>query len=567
MTVRRTTSFRPPRITVRNWNGTTQTLPDGGQSYETLTGTKNVLVLGLGPFPAQAAALADALARRQTSATGGHDSGGYVSYVECADFASQMPASWHEAIPRHWQNSTPDAPPPYDDTGCGSDDSAPAAESDRLAQLVRNHVRQGGSIVAYRQNARLFPGYWGKALAAARLEHMRRASSTSARCEKDTVLLAGSRSDLLVLELHHALTGAGLQVQCISPDDGHALPAALRHCSPALFLCVNFKGLDTWGERFNLLDAAGVPVAVWCVDNPWHLVSGIRSPFWKQVRLFVTDSSFCRPLQEHGARHVQHLPLATMAELFDPAREQAAQLPPAKSCGALPDGLEHMLIFAGRSAFPDRERFFAGCRYPHAAMQQADEMLRHGERPDFDWWCATLRTSPLWPSHEVRSAGLAAEECARRWRTACLTACAAIPGSALTVFGDDGWQSLLPQGTAVHPPVDYYTVLPHLYARAAATLNLTSMLLPAGLTQRNFDVWAAGGFCLTDNTPGLEIFPRELVCESSFRTAGEIPELFGRVMHDHAWRRQVARAWHSHILARHTYHHRIAALLEACGCR
>ena len=31
------------------------------------------------------------------------------------------------------------------------------------------------------------------------------------------------------------------------------------------------------------------------------------------------------------------------------------------------------------------------------------------------------------------------------------------------------------------------------------------------LTQRHFDVWAAGGFLLTDRTPGLDIFPRELV--------------------------------------------------------
>ena len=56
------------------------------------------------------------------------------------------------------------------------------------------------------------------------------------------------------------------------------------------------------------------------------------------------------------------------------------------------------------------------------------------------------------------------------------------------------------------PPVDYYAMLPALYRAAPFTLDVTSLLLPGGLTQRHFDVWQAGGFLLTATGSGMDIF-------------------------------------------------------------
>ena len=79
--------------------------------------------------------------------------------------------------------------------------------------------------------------------------------------------------------------------------------------------------------------------------------------------------------------------------------------------------------------------------------------------------------------------------------------------AGLVVVGDKGWKHHLPPGppeTPLLPPVDYYTTLPGLYRAASYTFNVTSLLLPGGLTQRHFDVWRAGGFLLptvrTDST-------------------------------------------------------------------
>jgi spore maturation protein CgeB len=86
-------------------------------------------------------------------------------------------------------------------------------------------------------------------------------------------------------------------------------------------------------------------------------------------------------------------------------------------------------------------------------------------------------------------------------------------------------------------------------------------LLPAGLSQRIFDVWAAGGFCLTDWSAGLGIFPDELVEPVCFRAADELPELAARLKSDAALRESLRRAWQAHILTEHSYEKRLADAL------
>lgn len=324
---------------------------------------------------------------------------------------------------------------------------------------------------------------------------------------------------------------------------------------PDLFFSVNFHGLDKFGETFGAFREAGVPVAVWCVDNPWNLLSGLRSDFWKESFLFVTDPSFIPGLQAHGARHVVWLPLAADEAVFAKAK-------------TAPEDARHTperVVFVGRSSFPDKERFFVGQNVPEALLLQAASLLEQGARPDFFWWLDALdaRERELWPGSTARRISLGAEETSLALRAACLHAAASL---GLAVYGDEGWKNLIPPGhtphVAVHPPLDYYTRLPAIYARAPFSLSMTSLLLPRGLNQRHFDVWAAGGFCLTDNTPGLELFPPELTEPVTFRTPGDIPDLVERFSRAPAEKTALAAAWRKHILAEHTYEARMRRLAE-----
>lgn len=539
-----------------------------------------VVVLGVGPNPATTRrAVSAALAGlRQRAIPSGGRIDLPVGFVECPAFYHYMDAAssgaWRADIPAAWTQATPD-------------DFSPL----RLARAL---------VVVYREAERLFPSFWGPLLGMARAVRMAPALSLQpegtahagpSSLRSRTVLLPGTEGSLLLPELEAALAAEGLTPRRVNPDTLHTnLPGLLADERPALFLSVNLQGLDALGERFHLLRACGVPVAVWCVDNPFHLLSALRGPWWRAARLCVTDASFITLLHAHGAQQVMHLPLATGPEFFGPelrGEGQPASGRPgngdaAGSALSSPTSQSTTLdlkpvVFVGRSAFPGKGGFFAGQRIAPALLDEARGLLATpGPRPDFHWWTARLGIDTLWPGNAVRAAGLGAEECALARRVRCLHAAAP---RGLTVFGDDGWQPLLAPGTEVRPPVDYYATLPAVYRAARWSLNVTSLLLPAGLTQRHFDVWAAGGFCITDDTPGLDIFPPELRREIAFSPArsggedtasppgtGDAPSLgalLDRLERDPTLRGDLAAAWRAHILSGHTYRHRVRALCEA----
>jgi len=498
---------RPQRIRIKNELGKLQTLPDGPAQYERLPGGDEVLILGVGPDPSDLALLTS--------------SGKAVYVIEAPQYKGQMPPQWQAALPIHWK---------FIDPGDLDDDLVTRAE-----------------VIIYRPAVRLFPAFWGELTGRCRwLKATRGVTPRPTR----TVLLPATDAGLLFNELESALALAGLEVLRIPPKEmGARLPGILRKQQPALFLSVNFRGLDPHGEVYHLLRAAGVPVCVWCVDNPFHLISGLRSSFWQQAHLAVTDAWFLEPLTRHGAQKLHHKPLAASPALFaDPAPSH--------------EDLSERMVFVGRSQFPKRNSFFAGCKIPLWQREAAEKLLRDGDRPDYAWWLERLDIWPLWPDLDARRVGLGAEDASRERRIACIEAAAALP---LTVIGDEDWEQLLPPSVELRPPVDYYGELPGIYAAAGWNLNVTSLLLPWGLTQRHFDVWAAGGLLLSDDTPGLSLFPEELAREISFRHPKDIPALARRLAPGTTLRQDLIKAWREEILTRHSYEVRLTGLLGWLG--
>ena len=496
------TNKRPHRLTVRDELDRPRTLAPG--RFDCRGQGPRLLVLGLGPSPEEVPV---------PSGTG------QVFYLECSVLKDQMPPGWHASIPPTWIPVLPD----------------------ELSDSFLREVR----VCTHSQGPLLFPSFWNPVLA--RLELARFGATQNKQLA--TVLLAGSGQDLLVPEIRAALEGLGFQVTLLQEETTTAqLADLLRNIRPSLFLSVNFKGCDPYGRNVALFKTAGVPAAVWCVDNPFHLISRVQGPFWRDLTLFVTDDWFLEPLREHGGGAVHHLPLATSPALFAPRNPKAFA------------DLADRTVFVGRSAFPGKERFFAASRVQSGDLRAALTALGTGQRPDFSWWLDRLGTSPLWPGTQVRHAGLGAETTSRQLRIDCVARAAAASGT--TVFGDAGWHDLLPQGTDCRPQVDYYGPLADIYATSGTTLNVTSLLLPRGLTQRHFDVWSAGGFLISDATPGLKLFPRELTALISFSKSSDIPALLSRLNRDHQLRHDLARTWQTLIHSEHTYKRRLERLLN-----
>lgn len=494
--------------------GLAKSLPCGATDFLTLApgppDGPGTLLLGLGPEPERLPELLPGL--------------GAVRFVEAPDLAAQYGDSWRGRIPRDFAPVSPD-------------------EALRFATAAR--------IVLYRPGPRLFPGFFGPLMARLAVARLPAPPVPDARL----VWLPGDAGALLRLELREAFESLGLHVRDLPQDDDPRELLARGEC-PALYLSVNFRGLDPLGETAHLLQAAGARVAVWCVDNPLHLLSGLRARFWQDLPLFVTDDWFLDPLRQLGAQCVQHLPLA--------AREKDLLAPPRAPSPAWAD-LSDRLVFIGRSAFPGKADFFAGCRLPAAAWTEAQRLLEDGGRPDFAWWLTRLGVERLWPGTDARRAGFCAEETGRAWRALCLSRAAGDLDGALTVFGDEAWQELLPRNVDLRGPVDYYTALPDICASAAACLNCTSPLLPRGLTQRHFDTFAWGGLLLTDATPGRGLFPAELTREITFRRPSDIAPRLRALRASASGAEDLKTAWRAELARAHTYRHRARAVLHALG--
>lgn len=544
---------RPQRVCLPDFAGRAVSLPNGPEAWSCRGEGDAVLLLGLGPD--SGTTLLRVLPLLATASS--------VYWLESPQVARALEA-WRleagllprEPLPAHWCAVT-------------------AEQAVALAGQCRCCV--------YTPGMRLDPDFWGPLLGGVDAALIFPSSPvqaggamTSARrgCipnmmagARGPVLLPGNDGQLLHQELRTALAGCGFGpvvdalpqpapgvggVQAGREDEFLARwRTLLQGGKPAFLLSVNLRGLDAEGRTFELCRALGIPVALWFVDNPWHVLSGVRLPWWQDAHIFVTDASFVGSLGAYGADRVFHLPLAVAPHMW-------RNLPDFSSSSIMESPL-----FVGRSAFPEKDRFFAAASVPQALEAEAASLLEAStgpqNAPHFFWWHSKLGVS-LWPGYDVRRPGLGAERCAQANRRRWLLAATAAEGM-LRVIGDEGWKPLLP-GTEILPPVDYYTTLPGVYAGAEAVLNVTSLLLPQSLSQRHFDVWASGGLLLSDATPGLGIFPAELTEPITLSGPGDF-------MVKCAWFRahpqaahDLRQAWRGHLRAHHGYEQRIQQIIE-----
>ncbi len=433
-------------------------------------------------------------------------------------------------------------------------------DSSNICQFVQQtekkspfDLKQYSAIWLYKAGEQFFPSFWSSLLGHVRVQILYDGNMPTTHFRDNRVILPGTTGDLLTLELEAAFAASGYVPVRIEPQDPDALMTVLREGRPALYCTINLRGLDKYGKIANILQACDVPVAVWFVDNPWHVLSRIRLPWWRSLYLFVTDCSFVEPLRQHGAKHAHFLPLAA----WYTATETRNAFEQKKHTNDIET------LFVGRSAFPDKAHFFAGCTVPDILLEYAEMLLslegQGKELPHAQWWEKKLGLTRLWPETQIRKVGFGAEICAQKRRTAWLIAAA---NHNLTVYGDQNWQTLLPTQVTIRNPVDYYTTLPTLYASATVTLNVTSLLLPKALTQRHFDVWMSGGFLLSDATAGLDIFPRYLTELMNVSNPTTLQARLSHVHRDTALRHELSFAWQQHLLSHHTYQHRVQEILN-----
>ena len=290
---------RPSHLSVADELGLTKSMPAAKGQFEWRTDTRPdhapIVFLGLGPEPENLPEWFD-LPQDST-----------VFYMECPAFAGQVD-NWTERVPNNFQRIAAD-------------------------EFTREFAANA-HVARYLPAQRAFPSFFAPLTA-------RLALSATKRPQLDrTVWIPVSDNDLLCRELAQAFRDTGYSVvtidhEALGKHPGQALPKLLDQGVPDLFLSVNFKGLDPFGLGHAILRETGVQVGIWLVDNPFNLLTSVKSEYWKSAKLFVTDHSFIGPLIKEGARWATHLPLAASPALFETG-------------GELPEhgrGIENRLVF------------------------------------------------------------------------------------------------------------------------------------------------------------------------------------------------------------------------------
>lgn len=488
---------RPARIRLPDFSGKMLTLPGGAASWRLIGEPKDngdYLILGLGPKGEPPLDIPD---------------NAQVYWLEAPAISEAIKA----AAPPHWQQADID-------------------EAIKLASAC--------NVYFYMPGSQLAPDFWPGLLAEIELA----ASPSFATANNTRAWLPGNNTMLLHQELRQALHQCGFEhiYEASSTPTASVLREIFANGIPKIAISVNCRGLDAEGRIFSLCQALGIKIAIWFVDNCWNILSSIPLPWWKQACLFVTDKSFLDSLRAYGAENAHFLPLAGSPHMAE-----------AKAVSCKKD----KPLFVGRSAFPDKGKFFAGVHIEHEIWNKAVELLQNGQSPDFHWWGKECNKS-LWPGKAGRIPALGADNCSALRRSLWLSAATA---HGLRIVGDNGWRNLLP-AAKIYPPVDYYGSLPRLYANAECCLNITSLLLPESLSQRHFDVWLAGGYLLSDPTRGLDIFDQGLVENMKLENPGQFGERLDWLKSNPARRQELIGAWRRLIISRHLYAHRIRKILE-----
>lgn len=115
--------------------------------------------------------------------------------------------------------------------------------------------------------------------------------------------------------------------------------------------------------------------------------------------------------------------------------------------------------------------------------------------------------------------------------------------------------------------VDYYDVMPHVFKNSKINLNITLRSIRSGIPLRAFDIMGCGGFLLTNFQPDMLDF---FVPDEDFVYYDGEDDLLSKIeyyLSHEKERTDIACNGFEKVKKNHTYHHRVATILEIAGLK
>lgn len=371
-------------------------------------------------------------------------------------------------------------------------------------------------------------------------------------------------------ELMAAFALSGADVTAYWPErdgvsDGKSYVTALldriREHRPDTLLSINFLGGDLEGPLRELLGKLRLSFATWFVDSPELILHGLSHRANPRLVLFCCDPDAQAKLGPLGFQDVHILPLAADSTRFD------LKTPLTETAPALP------ISFVGATWVDKLGQTMRNFHFPRTLLHHyraAGQALAQGDYTGTTKTCLEERCpefaaqlNDLGAKDQSGALHLACWEANRVYRNNCVARLAPFQP---VIVGDRHWSRQLAPLAAqftLHPPVGYYTPdLARLYRGSAINFACSGTQMPGAVTQRAFDVPAAGGFLLTDRRRQMdELFEMgvESVC---YDQPEDIEDAVQRWSKDRERAMNVTRAARKRIASEHTYLHRVQRMLD-----
>jgi len=116
-----------------------------------------------------------------------------------------------------------------------------------------------------------------------------------------------------------------------------------------------------------------------------------------------------------------------------------------------------------------------------------------------------------------------------------------------------------------HPAISYGTALSRVYQSYKINLNITSLQLEASINNRVFDVFASGGFLLSDYKKDMEKVLPDHWRDITFKNLDDMASKCEHYLSHENERKELTEEIYRHILKNHTYKNRAEDIIRVAG--
>lgn len=409
-------------------------------------------------------------------------------------------------------------------------------------------------VIAHPREPGIYPRLFNPL--AIMLENLQMPYRRSAQRSPRRVVLACS-GQIIEPEVKKAFLEQGAEVEEINSYAGKTINAhhawhLIHTHKPDMVFSTNNKSSDRLGLIPEACHQAGIPWATWFLDDPRFIVAPSEMAGTQERYAFCWDAAGMDACRQLGIRRAALLPLATDIAHFTPGYGRAE--------------LRDRIVYVGSPSFGNEQRYFAGMgEDPHVnrIAQIFESQIRQQRRiPAVEEITSVLhkidtaRRIPLQfvnrlPAFMLYRANL-------NYRIAAISAIAELRP---IVYGD-GWEGLLPDTVEIRGYIDYYRDLASIYRSDAVHLSFTHLQMRHYPNQRIFDVGACGRAVLGERLDGWS----ELFCsdqaELFFEDFDQLKQKAAWLAADRRRREQLGASLRGHILAHHTFAHRLERIFK-----